>query len=195
VVGNDWGGIATSAAMALRPEAVRRGVVINIGHPATFFSTLAHPHQIHHIFHFWFFQVGDLAVEAVRMNDMAFVDYLWDYWSTDGHDDREHVARLKRETLSRDGVLEAALTFYRALVELPTTDPATAERLQAPCSVPTLAIFGDEDPPRELSAGEHVHYAGEYRFELVEGAGHFVHREQPEALNRLLLDWLASDQG
>jgi len=39
---------------------------------------------------------------------------------------------------------------------------------------------------------EHVHYAGEYRLEIVEGAGHFVHREQPAAVNRLLLDWLAT---
>jgi pimeloyl-ACP methyl ester carboxylesterase len=25
----------------------------------------------------------------------------------------------------------------------------------------------------------------------VDGAGHFLHREQPQAVNRLVLDWLA----
>ena len=192
VVGNDWGGIATSAAIALRPGMLRRAVLINIGHPATFFSTFAHPHQVHHIFHFWFFQLGPLAVEAVRANDMAFVDYLWDYWSADGHRDREHVARVKRETLAGEGTLEAALGYYQALMSLPTTDPDTVVRLQAPAAVPTLTIFGDADPPRELSEGEHVHYTGGYRLEVVEGAGHFVHREQPEAVDRLLLDWLGA---
>src|SRR4051812_37392745 len=122
VIGNDWGAISTSAAPALHPQAgpragtinrgppppvpstplppepVRRAVTITVGHPATFLSTLLHPRQIHHIFHFWFFQLGPLAVEAVKADDMAFVDYLWDYWSAEGHSDREHVERVKSDT-------------------------------------------------------------------------------------------------
>lgn len=191
VVGNDWGGIATSSALALRPEAVRRAVLINVGHPATFMTTVLHPKQVHHIFHFWFFQTGDLAAGAVRANDLAFVDYLWDYWSADGHDDAQHIARVKHETLSREGVIEAALAYYRALLDLPVTDPETVERIQRPAPVPTLTIFGDQDPPRELSYGEDVHYASDYRLEIVEGAGHFVHRERADAVNRLILDWFA----
>jgi pimeloyl-ACP methyl ester carboxylesterase len=191
VVGNDWGGIATSSAMALHPEAIRRAVLINIGHPATFPTTVLHPRQVHHIFHFWFFQTGELAAGAVRANDLAFVDYLWEYWSAAGHQDREHIARVKRETLAGEGVIEAALGYYQALLNLPANDPGTVERIQGRTTVPTLTIFGDQDPPRELSAGEHVHYA-EYRFELVEGAGHFVHRERPNEVNRLLLEWFGS---
>jgi pimeloyl-ACP methyl ester carboxylesterase len=193
VVGNDWGGIATHAAAALHPEAVRRTVVINIGHPATFLSTLLHPRQVHHIFHFWFFQLGEIASGAVRANDLAFIDYLWDYWSAPGHDDSQHIARLKHETLAPDGAVEAGLSYYPALLNLLTTDPATAERMQGRISVPTLTVFGDADPVRELSADEHRHFDGPYRFEVVAGAGHFVHRERPDELNRLLLDWLGSE--
>src|SRR6266480_740144 len=99
VVGNDWGAIATHAAAALHPDAIRRAAVINVGHPATFLATLLHPRQVHHIFHFWFFQLGEIASNAVRANDLGFVDYLWDYWSAPGHEDGRHIARLKRETL------------------------------------------------------------------------------------------------
>jgi pimeloyl-ACP methyl ester carboxylesterase len=192
VVGNDWGGVATHAAAALHPETVRRSVVINIGHPATFFLVPLRPRQVHHIFHFWFFQLGELASGAVRANDMAFVDYLWEYWSGPGHEDGEHIARVKRETLASDGVVEAGLGYYPALLNFPATHPETAARIQGKVSVPTLAIFGSEDPPRELSEGEHVHFSGEYRFELVEGAGHFVHRERADEVNRLVLDWFGS---
>jgi pimeloyl-ACP methyl ester carboxylesterase len=192
VVGNDWGGIATYAAMALHPDAIRRAVLVSVGHPATFPVTVLHPRQVHHIFHFWFFQLGELASAAVRADDMAFVDYLWEYWSPPGHDDREHVERVKRETLAPEGRLEAALGYYPALLNLPTTHPETAERMQGTMSVPTLTIFGDADPPRELSEGEHVHFSAGYRFELIERAGHFVHRERPEEVNRLLLDWFRS---
>jgi pimeloyl-ACP methyl ester carboxylesterase len=194
VAGYDWGGFATSAAMALHPDSVRRGAVFNIGHPATFPPTLLNPRQVHHIFHFWFFQLGDLAAGAVRANDLAFVDYLWDYWSAPGHEDNQHVERLKRETLAPEGAVEAAMSYYPALLELTTQAPELAERLQRAVSVPTLTVFGDHDPARELAEGQHVHFDGEYRFELVQGAGHFVHREQPAEATRLLLDWFGADR-
>jgi pimeloyl-ACP methyl ester carboxylesterase len=194
VVGNDWGGIATHAASALHPEAVRRAVVINIAHPATFLPTVARPHQVHHIFHFWFFQLGDFAAGAVRGSDLALIDYLWDYWSAPGHEYREHLGRVKRETLSPEGALEAGIAYYAALMRMPTEHPDAAARMQSEISVPTLTIFGDHDPPRELAEGEHVHFGGDYRLEIVEGAGHFVHREQPDAVNRLILDWFGNDK-
>jgi pimeloyl-ACP methyl ester carboxylesterase len=193
VVGHDWGGIATYAAMALHPATIRRAAVVGVGHPSTFPTTVLHPRQVHYIFHFWFFQVEELAAGAVRATDLAYVDYLWDHWSAAGHDDREHIARVKRETLSPEGRLEAALGYYPALLNLPRTDPETAQRMQGEITVPTLAIFGDADPPRELSAGEDVHFSAGYRFELVEGGAHFVHRERPDAVSGLVVDWLASD--
>jgi pimeloyl-ACP methyl ester carboxylesterase len=193
VIGNDWGGFATHATGALHPEAVRRAIVINIGHPATFLSTLAHPRQLHHIFHFWLFQRDALAAGAIRGSDMALIDYLWDYWSAPGHDYREHLDRLKAETLAPEGALEAALRYYPGLVDMPAERPEAAAKMQGHIGVPTLTIFGDHDPPRELSEGEHVHFDAEYRLEIVAGAGHFVHREQPDEVNRLMLEWLAAD--
>ena len=195
VVGNDWGGVATHSASALHPESIRRTAVINIGHPATFLQTLLHPRQVHHIFHFWFFQRPDFAAPAVRANDLAFVDYLWDYWSAPGHDYRDHVDRVKRETLAPEGAVEAGLSYYSALVNALTELPEVAARVQGQIGVPTLTIFGDHDPSRELSVDEHVHFGGDYRFEIVEGAGHFVHRERPDAVNRLILDWFGADDG
>jgi pimeloyl-ACP methyl ester carboxylesterase len=146
VVGNDWGAIATYAAMALHPEAIRRAAIVAVGHPATFLKTVLHPEQVHHIFHFWFFQTGELASGAVRANDLAFIDYLWELWSAPGHDDREHLERLKRETLGQDGVVEAGLGYYPDLLNLPATHPEVAARMQGRIAVPTLTIFGSAHP-------------------------------------------------
>ena len=192
VVGNDWGAIATYGAMALHPAAIRRAVIVNVGHPATFLATLLHPRQVHHIFHFWFFQLGDIATNAVRANDLALLDYLWEYWSAPGHDYADHLARVKR-MLAQDGALEAGLAYYPGLLDMPTAQPEAAARMQGQISVPTLTIFGDHDPPRELSEGEHVHFTRDYRLEVVAGAGHFVHREQPDEVNRLMLDWFGEE--
>ncbi|HEX8053070.1 MAG TPA: alpha/beta hydrolase [Thermoleophilaceae bacterium] len=191
VIGNDWGAIATYAAMSLHPETISRAVVINVGHPSTFLTTLLHPHQVHHIFHFWFFQLGPIATGAVRANDLAFVDYLWDYWSAPGHDYADHLARVKR-TLEPEGAVEAATSYYSGLLNMPTAQPDAAARMQGRITVPTLSIFGDHDPVRELSRDEHEHFDADYRLEIVEGAGHFVHRERPDQVNRLVLDWLGA---
>lgn len=192
VLGNDWGAVSTYAAMALRPEAFRRSVVTAAGHTATLIPTLGHPDQLHHIFHFWLFQQPEFAAGVVRLNDFALVDYLWQHWSGEGFEDREHIAEVKR-TLTPEGAVEAALAYYPGLLHLGARAPETAEKMRGKVTVPTLAVFGAEDPPREMSAEEHVHFSADYRLEIVEGAGHFVHREQPGRLNALVLDWFAAD--
>jgi pimeloyl-ACP methyl ester carboxylesterase len=35
------------------------------------------------------------------------------------------------------------------------------------------------------------YFSGRYEYQEVDGAGHFLHREQPQAVNRWVLDWLA----
>lgn len=90
-----------------------------------------------------------------------------------------------RETLGPQGRVEAALGYYPALVNLPRIDPETFEWMQGEISTPTLAIFGDADPARELSEDEDVNFSALYRFELVEGAGPFVHCERLDEINRL----------
>jgi pimeloyl-ACP methyl ester carboxylesterase len=39
-------------------------------------------------------------------------------------------------------------------------------------------------------ADQAQYFTGEYRFELVPGASHFLHREKPAEVTRLVLDWL-----
>lgn len=190
VVGHDWGGLATYVVLAESPELVRCAAVEAVTHPAMLLPILENPALVHHLFHVWFLQVEGRAQRGLCANRFALVDYLWEHWTADGHDDSEHVARLRRDVFDRPGVVDALVGYYRALVRLPEEHPEFVARLVRPPAVPMLAIWGDRDPVREAAAGEQKHFAADYRQAVIAGAGHFVHREQPEKFNELLLSWL-----
>lgn len=192
LVGQDWGAIIAYAVLAAHPELIDRAVVMAVPHPVEVAASLLNPRHIHRSFHWWFFQLPDLPERAIAEHDFAFIDYLWDYWTSPGFSDAAHVASVKA-TLAQPGVLSATLAYYRAMLDPARGDPAL-EPLRAlmsrPIAVPTLALCGADDLRAELMRDQGRHFTGEYRYAEVPGAGHFLHREQPAAVTRLLLDWL-----
>jgi pimeloyl-ACP methyl ester carboxylesterase len=189
VVGHDWGAIATYAAIGLHPEKIRRAVAIAIGHPGGVVRIFEHPELVHRAFHVWFFQLPGFSEQAVRANDFAMIDYLWRLWSP-RLEDSEHVKRV-RETLAQGDAVEASLGYYRALIQFQVTHADLAQRIQfEKATVPTLTIHGGDDPGSELAEGDAQFFTAEYRSEIVPEAGHFVQREQPERLTKLVTEWL-----
>jgi len=70
--------------------------------------------------------------------------------------------------------------------------PLTLDRIAA-ITIPALVIAGDEDvyapPPVMQAMAQRIPSC---RFEVITGAGHSAYWEQPEAWNRLILDFCAS---
>lgn len=193
LVGQDWGAAISYSVLAAFPDLVRRAVVMAVPHPAVVLKSVLDPRHVHHSFHWWFFQLPGIPEQALAANDFAFVDYLWKHWSTPGHQDAAHIAEVK-QMLAQPGALTATLGYYRAMFDPRKADPKL-ESLRAsmsrPIGVPTLALCGSEDPRAELMRDQAQHFTGEYRYEDVAGAAHFLQREQPAQVTRLLLDWLA----
>lgn len=189
VVGHDWGGLAVMNAAALYPEVFVCAVSIGVGHPRTAINIFSSPAQLHYAFHVWFLQMDVFAEASLRANDFALVDYLWQHWSSQAPDP-VHLARVKR-TLSEPGVVPGLLGYYRGLVRIPSAKPDFFKRATGNIRVPTLVVYGEDDTARAVSENERPFFDGEYRRELIADAGHFVHREQPEQFNRLLLEQLS----
>lgn len=130
-----------------------------------------------------------LSEALVERNDWQLMHRLWREWSPSYELPSAEWEALVG-TLSAPGVKQAVLRYYRTnLVAQLTAKPATF-------AVPTLAVGGAEDGcgdprlfdisvlPRDFPAGVSVH--------MIEGAGHFVHLEQPAEFSRLLLNWIDS---
>ena len=64
----------------------------------------------------------------------------------------------------------------------------------SPTTVPAHGFFDKailvQDLRAELMHDQDAYFTGGYTYLEVPGAGHFLHREQPAAVNQLLLDWL-----
>jgi pimeloyl-ACP methyl ester carboxylesterase len=194
VVGHDWGAATTYVLAAAFPERVARVVTLAIPHPFALAPYLTSAPTAHRLFHFWFFQLPGLPEAAIPRDDFAFIDYLFHLWAP-GFDDPEHVARVKA-MLAHPGAVASTIAYYRAMFRPENQDPRTAPVRSAvakPITPPTMALFGSRDiTPTESAAGMKPFFAGDLRTEILDGCGHFLHRERPADVSRLVLDWLAA---
>ena len=195
IVGHDWGAIATHTAVAHRPERFSRMVALAVPHAAAMGAHLFEPEQLKRMWYQFFFQMPT-AEFVVPLDDYAVIDTLWRDWSP-GHTADPDDLRALKATFDVPGALSAALDYYRFVHGTKPADPAL-EPVQAaflaPITVPTLYLHGADDGcmgAGMVSVAElEPHYPAGVEVEVVAGAGHFLHLEQPEAINARIVEFL-----
>ncbi len=194
IVGHDWGAIAAYGAASFEPGRWSRVVTAAVP-PLVVMAERVFDYDQAKRFWYQHFFLSPLAEVAVAMDDLAFIDRLWADWSP-GFDAKDALVKVK-ESLRDPANLAAALDYYRSTFDASRHDPALEAQEAACLSVPlqpTLYLQGDQDGciPVEVAAeaAELLQSPGS-RVEVVSGAGHFLQYEQPEAVNRLVVDFVA----
>jgi pimeloyl-ACP methyl ester carboxylesterase len=189
LVGHDWGASACWTAALRSPELIARLIAVAIPHPG---SLRPSPKLLWGIRHFAFFNLPWLPERWLRADDFANVAGLYRRWSPGW--DRDHELGPVKECFARPGTVEGALGYYRAFVRggLGQQGRDALRLVRHRCKVPTLLVGGAQDSALgsdEFAASARLHDAP-CRVEVLEGGGHFIHLEQPDAFVALICDFL-----
>ncbi|MFL5955170.1 MAG: alpha/beta fold hydrolase [Gaiellaceae bacterium] len=180
VVGHDWGAGLAWVVAGLHPDRVEKLVAMSVGHPDAQEPTVE---QREKSWYMLWFQFEGLAEEVIPRDDWK----LLREWTRGDGDVERYIADL-----SRPGAMTAALNWYRANV-LPQRE-LVPKRAFPQVAAPTMGLWSSGDhylleAPIKAS-GQHV--AGGWRYERIDGASHWLQLDQPERVNELLLEFLAS---
>jgi pimeloyl-ACP methyl ester carboxylesterase len=179
VVGHDWGAAVAWALASFVPDRVDRLVALSVGNPLSFAG--AGYEQREKSWYMLLFQFEGIAEQWLSAD--GWVNFR--EWSR--HPDVDGVVA----DLEASGSLTPGLNWYRAnvhprvFVEPPLALP--------PVQASTMGVWssGDFALTEAQMTGSSAYVTGPWRYERIDGPGHWMQLEAPDAVNELLLDFLS----
>lgn len=180
IVGHDWGAVIGWLLASMFPDRVDCFAAFSVGNPAVFQA--AGIAQLQKSWYMLLFQFPDVAETWLRAND-------WQHfreWAA--HPDADAVIA----DLEATGALTPALNWYRANTrpELFIQPPPELPLVDAP----VMGVWSSDDiactETQMLLSASTVR--GPWRYERLDGVGHWIPLEAPERTTELLLDFLGS---
>jgi pimeloyl-ACP methyl ester carboxylesterase len=177
VVGHDWGAALAWGMASLAPASVDHLAVLSVGHPATFRRTAL---QREKSWYMLLFQFPGVAEQWLTDDGWAnFRD-----WGQ--HPDTDQVIA----DLEAAGSLTPGLNYYRANV--PPESWVGPPLALPPVQAPTMGVWstGDFALTETQMTDSAQNVAGPWRYERLDGPGHWMQLDTPDRVNELLLDFL-----
>jgi pimeloyl-ACP methyl ester carboxylesterase len=178
VVGHDWGSATAWATAAFAPDRVDHLVALSVGHPTAFGAAGFGQREKS-----WYMLLFQFAPQAEQW---LTADGGTNFREWSRHPDFEAVFA----ELQADSSLTPALNYYRANVN---ADALTGPPLELPqIQAPTMGVWstGDFALLETQMTGSAQFCATSFRYERLEGPGHWMQWEAPDAVNALLTDFL-----
>ena len=184
VVGHDWGGTAAWTLAMNHPEVVDRLAILNAAHPRRLNEGLHNPRQLLRTWYFFYFQTPKLPERRARRRHWRFFKrFLRDARPRFSSEDLDRYV----DAWSQPGAAKAMIDYYRAAVRL-----SSKQGEIRPITAPTLVIWGQRDRylGPKLAEPHHDDVPGLDRVERLPDASHWVHHDEAERVNDLLVDFL-----
>jgi pimeloyl-ACP methyl ester carboxylesterase len=182
LVGHDWGAAVAWFAALAYPERVASLVAVSMPHPHALVEALESGtgEQARMSGYMEAFR-REGAEEMFLADDAAILRGIFDGAGLSEDDVQVYV-----DVLGTPEAIGAALNWYRAMnLGVSPGSPAIAS---TPIRMPTTYVWGTGDIAlgREAAEATSKYVEGPYRFEILEGIGHWVPEEASESLNEVL---------
>ncbi len=200
IVGHDWGARTAYTVACVAPERVVAVAALATAWDGNDPDQTVSMGQNQALWYQWLMGL-ERGAALVRDDRRGFTRYIWELWSpgwtvpddefavaADGFDNPDwaevtvHSYRVRWGLASRDPA-------HTALVQRVAADPTIA--------VPTLMLQGSADPVAlpQGSEGKEGSFCGPYERVVLDGLGHFLQRQGPEAVLGRLLPFLRGHRG
>ena len=197
LAGWDWGNRAACIASILVPERVIGQVSIG-GYSVQNTIARGQPMQARQAAQFWYmwYLNTDQGATALQANRHDFIRYLWDTWSPEWHYTDEVYAR-SAPSFDNPDFVDVVVHSYRHRNMNAPGEPRFLEmerRLaeQPPVAVPAIVLApgatGLGGRPSPNAAGDQRRFTKLVARRIVEGAGHDLPAQRPEAVAEALLE-------
>jgi pimeloyl-ACP methyl ester carboxylesterase len=191
LAGHDWGSLVGWAFASRHGDRLLSWSALSVGHPDSFLAAIGEEEdQRQRSSYIETFLVPGRAEEALAAEGQQRLRAVY---RTPPNPDAipEEVVDIYLKSFARPGRLTGGLNYYRA--NLRPEALAAAPLAPNPITTRTQLIWGDQDPwaGRRSAEGTARLVAGEYRLEVLEGAGHWLQFDRPAEVTRLLAGWMA----
>lgn len=181
VAGHDWGALVAWFFAGRHAQMTKSLTALSVGHPATVAEAARQDDdQARRSEYIRLFVIEGKAERVLSDDDYRRIRAMFgDKVGPAG----EHFIR----SLSRPGRLTAALNYYRANFGDPRLWWSLANELHV--TAPTVLLWGDHDMALGRWQAEHTkdRMTGEFRLDVLEGAGHWLQFERPDEVSRSLI--------
>jgi len=177
VVGHDWGAALAWGLASLAPDRVDHLVALSVGNPVTFLRTIE---QRQKSWYMLLFQFPGIAERWLTEDNWV------NFRNWGRHPDADAVIA----DLEADGSLTPGLNWYRANISAESF--AGPRPRLPPVPAPTMGLWstGDFALTEVQMTDSARNVTGPWRYERLDGPGHWLQLEAPGQVNELLLDFL-----
>jgi pimeloyl-ACP methyl ester carboxylesterase len=201
VAGYDWGGRAAAIAAALHADRVRATVLIGgytiqdtVGP-----SVPSAPEAEQRIWYQYYFNT-ERGRAGLKANRKSLCRLLWQTWSPNWHFSDDTYNRTAASFDNPDFV-DVVIHSYRHRIGNASGEPRflameqqLAKRPKIQCA--SITLYGADDgiarPPAESTPAERAVFSNLVARRVVNGVGHFMPREKPEAVSAAMLELMSA---
>lgn len=181
LAGHDWGAMIAWNIALHYPERVRKLIIMNVPHPKVMGKFLkSYAPQRRKSWYIFFFQIPLFPELFVKLFNWRFLA------SQMSKNISINMIQQYKKAWSQKKAISSMINWYRAgrkRSNLRWTTPRV--------NIPTLLIWGENDKFLDVKmAKSSIDFCDNGKLEIIENSSHWVHQDQPERVNSLILTFL-----